>query len=115
MGVCSEYVRVNETEQLIGIGEFSRRSWLSPKALRLYERLGLLVPAYVGEDNGYRHYRETQLEAARGTTSSVGRLPSGSSRGTSPSSCPEKKGATRCTRCKNEKCLSRSCSPSNGT
>jgi DNA-binding transcriptional MerR regulator len=56
---------VIEPDQLIGIGEFSRRSWLSPKALRLYERLGLLVPAHVGEDNGYRRYRETQLEKAR--------------------------------------------------
>jgi DNA-binding transcriptional MerR regulator len=58
-------VLVSERDQLIGIGEFSRRSWLSPKALRLYERLELLVPAEVGEDNGYRQYRETQLAAAR--------------------------------------------------
>jgi DNA-binding transcriptional MerR regulator len=58
-------VRVSEAEQLITIGEFSRRSWLSPKALRLYERLELLVPAAVGEDNGYRRYSESQLETAR--------------------------------------------------
>jgi DNA-binding transcriptional MerR regulator len=56
---------VSESDQLIGIGEFSRRSWLSPKALRLYERLGLLVPAHVGEENGYRSYRERQLATAR--------------------------------------------------
>jgi DNA-binding transcriptional MerR regulator len=56
---------VSATNDLIGIGEFSRRSWLSPKALRLYERLGLLVPAQVGEENGYRSYRESQLETAR--------------------------------------------------
>lgn len=65
MEVLGEHVTVKEKEELIGIGEFSRRSWLSSKALRLYERLGLLVPAQVGEDNGYRHYRESQLEAAR--------------------------------------------------
>ena len=29
------------------IGEFARRSLLSPKALRLYDRQGLLVPAEV--------------------------------------------------------------------
>jgi DNA-binding transcriptional MerR regulator len=55
----------NEGDQLLGIGEFSRRSWLSPKALRLYERLGLLVPARIGEENGYRRYREGQLATAR--------------------------------------------------
>jgi DNA-binding transcriptional MerR regulator len=60
-----ETVVVSESDRLIGIGEFSRRSWLSPKALRLYERLGLLVPAHVGEENGYRSYRERQLATAR--------------------------------------------------
>jgi hypothetical protein len=29
------------------IGEFARRSRLSPKALRLYDRLGLLSPAWI--------------------------------------------------------------------
>ena len=50
---------------LLGIGVFSRRSRLSPKALRLYDQLGLLVPARVDEDSGYRRYEEGQLEAAR--------------------------------------------------
>jgi DNA-binding transcriptional MerR regulator len=47
------------------IGEFSRRSQLSLKALRLYERLGLLRPAAVDEQNGYRRYHESQLYTAR--------------------------------------------------
>lgn len=47
------------------IGAFSHRSMLSPKALRLYERQGLLVPAEVDPDNGYRHYRERQVADAR--------------------------------------------------
>lgn len=47
------------------IGEFSRRCLLSPKALRLYDRQGLLVPAEVDPATGYRRYRETQLETAR--------------------------------------------------
>lgn len=47
------------------IGEFSRRSQLSLKALRLYERLGLLRPATVDERNGYRRYDESQLYTAR--------------------------------------------------
>jgi DNA-binding transcriptional MerR regulator len=35
---------------------------LSMKALRLYERQGLLVPDAVDSSNGYRWYRESQLE-----------------------------------------------------
>jgi len=53
------------SEELLGIGEFSRRSWLSPKALRLYDGQGLLEPAVVDEDNGYRWYRARQLSTAR--------------------------------------------------
>jgi DNA-binding transcriptional MerR regulator len=56
---------LDPVEQLLTIGVFARRSRLSPKALRLYERQGLLVPAHVDEENGYRRYRESQLEAAR--------------------------------------------------
>ncbi len=47
------------------IGEFSRRSQLSLKALRLYERLGLLRPVAVDQRNGYRRYHESQLYTAR--------------------------------------------------
>ncbi len=49
----------------ISIGEFARRSRLSPKALRLYDGLGLLSPARVDEHSGYRYYQGTQLEQAR--------------------------------------------------
>src|SRR5215217_1249261 len=52
-------------DPLMSIGVFARRSRLSMKALRLYERLGLLVPAKVNQDNGYRRYRESQLATAR--------------------------------------------------
>jgi DNA-binding transcriptional MerR regulator len=50
---------------LLSIGEFARRSRLSPKALRLYDGLGLLVPAEVDAETGYRRYAVTQLERAR--------------------------------------------------
>lgn len=50
---------------LLSIGEFARRSRLSPKALRLYDELGLLAPAKVDEDSGYRYYSEAQLERAQ--------------------------------------------------
>jgi DNA-binding transcriptional MerR regulator len=49
----------------MSIGEFARRARLSPKALRLYDGLGLLSPARVDALSGYRYYEETQLERAR--------------------------------------------------
>jgi len=49
----------------MSIGEFARRSQLSAKALRLYDELGLLPPARVDEDSGYRFYEAGQLERAR--------------------------------------------------
>ncbi len=49
----------------LSIGEFSRLTWLSPKALRLYERKGLLLPDLVDEYTGYRYYRRSQAERAR--------------------------------------------------
>jgi DNA-binding transcriptional MerR regulator len=50
---------------LLTTGEFARRSRLSVKALRLYDRSGLLRPAEVEPGNGYRRYAEQQLYAAR--------------------------------------------------
>ncbi|MEU8935741.1 MerR family transcriptional regulator [Streptomyces sp. NPDC048409] len=52
-------------EELLTIGAFAARSRLSAKALRLYDRLGLLAPAYVDEASGYRYYRAGQAERAR--------------------------------------------------
>ncbi|MER6996941.1 MerR family transcriptional regulator [Streptomyces sp. NPDC000410] len=52
-------------ETLLTIGAFAARARLSPKALRLYDRLGLLAPAYVDEATGYRWYRPDQVERAR--------------------------------------------------
>jgi len=49
----------------VSIGEFARRSRLSIKALRLYDELGVLVPARVDEASGYRYYDDAQLEDAR--------------------------------------------------
>jgi DNA-binding transcriptional MerR regulator len=49
----------------MSIGEFARRSRLSPKALRLYDELDLLEPARVDDDSGYRFYSASQLDRAR--------------------------------------------------
>jgi DNA-binding transcriptional MerR regulator len=52
-------------EQLLTINVFARRSRLSLRALRLYDHLGLLSPAVVDPDTGYRRYRDDQLFTAR--------------------------------------------------
>ncbi|WP_344014615.1 MerR family transcriptional regulator [Streptomyces thermospinosisporus] len=52
-------------EELLSIGAFAARARLSAKALRLYDRLGLLVPAQVDPATGYRYYAAGQVEHAR--------------------------------------------------
>ncbi|MET7483307.1 MerR family transcriptional regulator [Streptomyces sp. NPDC005538] len=52
-------------DELLTIGAFAARARLSAKALRLYDRLGLLCPARVDEASGYRRYRADQVERAR--------------------------------------------------
>nr|WP_225311321.1 MerR family transcriptional regulator [Microbispora cellulosiformans] len=51
--------------ELLTIGAFARAARLSPKALRLYDELGLLRPAAVDGESGYRYYHPGQLEQAR--------------------------------------------------
>jgi hypothetical protein len=46
---------------LLTIGEFARASGLTPKALRLYDDLGLVVPTEVDPNTGYRRYAPEQL------------------------------------------------------
>src|SRR3954454_8128110 len=50
--------------ELLTIGAFAAASGLSPKALRLYDALGLLAPAEVDARTGYRRYHPDQLEHA---------------------------------------------------
>ncbi|MEA2493163.1 MAG: family protein phosphatase, partial [Thermoleophilaceae bacterium] len=49
---------------LMPIGEFSVRSGLSQKRLRSYAAAGVLVPAAVDSDSGYRYYAQSQLSSA---------------------------------------------------
>ncbi|MEJ1202759.1 MULTISPECIES: MerR family transcriptional regulator [unclassified Streptomyces] len=51
--------------ELLTIGTFAKASRLSPKALRLYDELGLLTPARVDPVTGYRLYAPEQLDQAR--------------------------------------------------
>jgi DNA-binding transcriptional MerR regulator len=52
-------------EALISIGQFAGLTWLSPKALRLYQSQGLLEPAEIDPGSGYRHYSPSQIPIAR--------------------------------------------------
>ena len=46
------------------IGGLARLSRLSLKALRRYDAEGLLVPAWVDPDSGYRYYSAEQVRTA---------------------------------------------------
>jgi DNA-binding transcriptional MerR regulator len=50
---------------VLSIGKFSTLSGISIKALRHYDELGLLRPAFVHPQSGYRYYDAKQSEAAQ--------------------------------------------------
>jgi DNA-binding transcriptional MerR regulator/effector-binding domain-containing protein len=47
------------------IGEFSRITGLTVKTLRFYHEQGLLEPASIDPQTGYRHYDRSQIDTAR--------------------------------------------------
>ena len=47
------------------IGQVARLSGLTTRALRHYDKLGVLRPAEVSGENGYRWYARDQVETAR--------------------------------------------------
>jgi len=51
--------------ELLTIGVFARAARLTPKALRLYDEVGLLPPAAVDPESGYRLYDPAQVAQAR--------------------------------------------------
>jgi DNA-binding transcriptional MerR regulator len=50
---------------MFSIGEFSRITSLSVKALRLYHEKGVLAPAKVDQESGYRYYDGGSVDRAR--------------------------------------------------
>ena len=50
---------------LLSIGDFSRMTFLSVKALRHYHEVGLLPPAEIDPDSGYRRYDLAQVPRAQ--------------------------------------------------
>jgi DNA-binding transcriptional MerR regulator len=53
------------TDSYLLAGRFGAATRLSPKALRLYAEQGLLVPAYIDPQTGYRYYASNQAPRAR--------------------------------------------------
>jgi DNA-binding transcriptional MerR regulator len=50
---------------LLSIGDFSRMTFLSVKALRHYHEVGLLAPAEIDPETGYRRYDAAQVATAQ--------------------------------------------------
>jgi len=46
---------------MLKIGDFSKLSFVTVKALRHYDELGLLKPAHIDHSTGYRYYTTSQL------------------------------------------------------
>jgi len=57
-------LRTGNNIAMLSIGEFSRITGLSVKALRLYHQKRLLVPTCMDENSGYRYYDERAIEKA---------------------------------------------------
>jgi DNA-binding transcriptional MerR regulator len=50
---------------LLSIGEFSKMTYLSVKALRHYHEVGLLAPTAIDPMTGYRRYASSQVQTAQ--------------------------------------------------
>jgi DNA-binding transcriptional MerR regulator len=55
---------IGEMDGLMTIGDFAARCGLSPKVLRTYADVGLLVPSSVDPASAYRYYNTEQLAEA---------------------------------------------------
>lgn len=56
------FCEIKENDYLYKIGMFAQMNHITVKALRFYEEQGLLVPAKIDEENGYRYYKMSQME-----------------------------------------------------
>lgn len=46
---------------MLSIGQFSKTCLVSVKALRHYDKIGLIHPVYTDPFTGYRYYEESQI------------------------------------------------------
>src|SRR5262245_28288653 len=56
---------MSDLRRLFSIGEFSRVTGVTVKALRFYHDEGLLSPTFVDAQSGYRYYDPMLVERAR--------------------------------------------------
>ena len=49
-------------EELLKIGELAAFVGVSPKALRVYEKMNIITPVKVDEETGYRYYSADQVK-----------------------------------------------------
>ena len=56
-----EYCHDKVESHLYKIGLFAQMNHTTVKTLRFYEERGLLKPAYVDQENGYRYYTLNQM------------------------------------------------------
>ena len=60
--MMKEDKRMPDGEKLYSIGEVSKICNISRKALRFYDKINIISPDYISEENKYRYYnRETLL------------------------------------------------------
>jgi len=52
---------MNRKNNLLSIGEISKLTGAGIKALRYYDRINILKPAYIDHDSGYRYYSFNQV------------------------------------------------------
>ncbi|BBM17815.1 transcriptional regulator [Enterococcus avium] len=50
-----------DTTELITIGKLSKLTGIHVKALRYYDRIGILIPAYINPENSYRYYTREHI------------------------------------------------------
>lgn len=63
MRINEKHTCEQKTEDyLYRIGMFAQMNHITVKTLRFYEEQGLLLPALINEENGYRYYKMSQME-----------------------------------------------------
>jgi len=56
-----KWIEENAENALLKIGEVADFFQISVKAVRIYEKKGIIIPAYVDPESGYRYYTPDQL------------------------------------------------------
>ncbi len=54
-------IEENGEDTLLKIGEVADFFQISVKAVRIYEKKGIITPAYIDPESGYRYYTPDQL------------------------------------------------------